>query len=115
MRNFFKKVDTTLSLLYAWGEVLCVIAAFLMLAWALQPVSLIITAIVAFVATGFAVSRGKLNAAIAITGIILYILCWPINARYGVWVGQAVWTAGMLLWFSSVFWRLQLRPLAVSW
>ena len=106
MANLIAKVSEhfqmTDALVTFIGTIVLGIYVFMLTTQALQPLSPIITFLVAFVLTLHAMMSGKFNAGMAITGLAVYLLSWPATHQFGEALGVITFLAGFLLWLTAV-------------
>jgi hypothetical protein len=98
LREFFGTVGQW-TVLIAYVTVW--VAMFLMLLKSLEPLSPLITFLIALGFTLHAFRRTWLGI-ISLCGIAIYILSWPVTGRCGLAFGLSVWTAGFSLWLWAV-------------
>lgn len=80
--------------------VLCV-AIYLFAKYVLVPIAPIITAFTVLIFTIKASEEGF--GTLAWSGIVIYLLSFPLTDLYGYSIGLAAYSLGMLTWFGVVF------------
>lgn len=103
--NLIRNIRRAVKTGFEWAEIsLLALVAFAVLVMVLgifAPLAPLV--IVLFVLFGTAIAVNNGYGVVSVGGIILYILSFPATALWGVPLGFAIWSFGVLAWFLSLY------------
>ncbi len=101
MNNFFCKAFGNIQVGFVILVALFFFAMFLKLV--LEPLAPMITIFFVLILTVNTFDRW-MTAVSSVAGIILYVVSWYVFVKWGYWYSVPFWSAGILIWFTTVFW-----------